>query len=118
MQLSIHHPNLPASPALVSHTESALLRAFSRVADRVAQVAVSITDVNGLRGGPDKRCVLRVTLTSGEMAQVRHTSDCAYAAVHRAADRIRRVVHEKLKRRRQVRRRSVQRRGGPHEIAI
>jgi len=111
VQLLIRHPNLSASPALASHTENVLLRALSRVADRVAQVAVSITDINGLRGGPDKRCVLRVTLTSGETAQVRHTSDCAYAAVDRAADRIRRVVREKVKRRRQMRRRSVQRRG-------
>jgi len=56
MMLSTHFGNLEASPSVRRDVEDLLLAAVDRFRSRVRTVNVSVTDVNGPRGGIDKKC--------------------------------------------------------------
>jgi ribosome-associated translation inhibitor RaiA len=76
---------------------------------------VRFADVNGPRGGPDKRCDVQVQLVGGHTVRVRETDRCLYRAVDRAARQARRVVKDRLRRQRAKRRCvSRRRREWPH----
>ena len=55
MNLSIHTHDLPADPALRDFIEEKLVSAFDRYMDHVSQFRVIVENVNGPRGGRDKR---------------------------------------------------------------
>jgi putative sigma-54 modulation protein len=46
--------------SLRSHVQQRIERVFARIGKRVRHVDVYLNDVNGPRGGPDKRCVIKV----------------------------------------------------------
>ena len=58
-------------------------------------------DVNGARGGADKRCRIIVTLIPSGSIRVEDTDSDLYAVVARAADRLARAVGRELERRRE-----------------
>ena len=69
-------------------------------------VDVYLTDVNGPKGGPDKRCRVVAHLPTGPVV-VRRAGRDPVAAVTAAAVRCRRLIRSRLRRRRDARRRPV-----------
>jgi hypothetical protein len=65
---------------------------------------VRFADVNGPRGGPDKRCDVQVQLVGGQTVRIRETDSCPYRAADRAARRAGRVARDRLRRLRTKRR--------------
>ncbi len=59
---------------LRSHIRQRIEHAFGRIRKRIRHVDVFINDVNGPRGGPDKRCVIKVD-TQGNEPVVAHGLD-------------------------------------------
>jgi ribosome hibernation promoting factor len=88
MRIDIRHSNFPLSGALTDHVERTVGLALRRFAGRVAAIAVRLVDVNGPRGGLDKRCRIVLTLDGGGQLVAQGLSDDAYAAVGRAAERL------------------------------
>ncbi|MBY0497248.1 MAG: HPF/RaiA family ribosome-associated protein [Cyanobacteria bacterium] len=67
--------------------------ALGRFTSRVRSLRVHVTDVNGPKGGEDKRCVVEVHLRQPARTTVIEDVDsCAEAAVSRAAERAGRAV--------------------------
>lgn len=67
--------------------------ALGRFASRIHSLVVRIGDVNGPRGGEDKRCLVHVRLASPRrMTIIEDTDPSAAAAISRAADRAGRTV--------------------------
>lgn len=67
--------------------------ALGRFAGRVRSLTVRLTDVNGPRGGPDKRCLIAVRLTRPRHVIVIDDVDADHnAVVSRAAERASRAV--------------------------
>ena len=97
--------------AILRHVEARLesaLRPFSRW---VLEATVRLEDINADRGGDDKRCSIVVALKrqGDEIAEA--TNANLYAAVDKAANRIRRSVRRATKRRLARDRRDPQRPG-------
>lgn len=74
----------------------AALRRFER---RVSFVNMKIEDLNGPRGGTDKRCIVEVELRGCSMVIVRSTaSETEYAAIANACSRVKTNVTRTLTR--------------------
>jgi hypothetical protein len=79
------------------HVAARLRDALRRFGDRLAWVVVHLDDVNGPRGGNDKRCVVRAQTIDGAYAVAAGTGCDFFAAVDRG---LRRALGGRLRRRR------------------
>jgi putative sigma-54 modulation protein len=86
----------PASacpPAVVERARTRLEFALGRFTGRVRSLSVRLTDLNGPRGGHDKRCQLDLRLVRPRRVIVIEDVDADFdVAVSRAADRAARAV--------------------------
>jgi len=97
MQVEVRCRGLERSPAVVAEVHERAERILGRRADRLWQAVVLLEDVNGPRGGIDKRCAVHLSGPLGELvaeardANLRKALDRALSAarrqVTRAADR-------------------------------
>ena len=72
--------------------------AFGRYSDRVNHVLVTISDVNGPRGGVDQRCQVRVSGRPSWHVVVRDDDADLRVAIGRALNRAGRVVARRIER--------------------
>ena len=73
---------------------------LSRFGRQVSAVTVNLEDLNGPRGGIDKRCSMQADLAPGDRVRVEKT-DCELpAAIGRTAARLAQAVARSLERRR------------------
>jgi hypothetical protein len=90
-----------------AYIERRLLYALGRFGHRVRRAMVRVEDLNGPRGGLDKRCHIEAQL-AGRGSLVVDVRDVELEpAIARAAGRIRRRVSDELSLRRDARRRGV-----------
>jgi hypothetical protein len=89
--------------------ERSLLFAVSRYGDEIQQITVYAEDVNGPRGGVDKRCVVRAKLRRGGSVEVRQDGTDFGQCLGLASSRLGRSVRRKLDVRRQFNRETVRR---------
>ena len=79
--------------ASVALARTRLAFALGRFAGRVRSLTVRLTDVNGPRGRPDKKCLIAVRLTRPRRVIVVEDVDTDHnVAVSRAAERTSRAV--------------------------
>jgi putative sigma-54 modulation protein len=81
--------------------ERRLSFALSRFGRRVRHVSVALVDVNGPRGGIDKKCAMHARLAPRGKVRVEDRDSEVAAAVDRAAGRLARAVGRALERRRE-----------------
>jgi len=65
------------------------------------RLAVWLSDINGPRGGRDKRCKIQISLDNGKTVVIEDTEEDMYAAIDRAADRADRALARQLSRSRE-----------------
>jgi len=75
-------------------------RKLGKFATAIERASVRIEDVNGPRGGVDKRCEIKVVLSGLPSVVVTEQQHSLQAAMDRALDRTERTVRRALKRRR------------------
>jgi len=75
MQINVQALNFDLTPALRQHTERRLHFALGRASGQISRLTVRLSDLNGPRGGEDKRCLLRITLTGAPTLPIESTSD-------------------------------------------
>ena len=103
MQLDIRSQGLDIGQDLRGHIERRLRFVLSRFGDRIGRVTVYLADLNGPRGGIDKRCRIVVRLLRSGQVFVEDTDSDLEAVVDRAADRVAQSVRRQLERRREWR---------------
>lgn len=101
MTISVRGDGLDVSPELGGHVERRLSFALSRFGGRVRAVSVGLADLNGPRGGIDKRCSMQARLAPRGTVRVEDTDSDLPAAIDRAATRLARAVTRALERRRE-----------------
>lgn len=92
MNIDIRTRGFSLTPGLRAHVERRLELALDRHLERIARVRVRIGDVNGPRGGEDKRCRIEVALRGGGTLRATVVDADAYAAIGAAAHRVARAV--------------------------
>lgn len=88
VSIELRSTNVPISVALREHVTRRLEFVMRRFSQRVRRVVVRIVDVNGPKGGPDKRCRIIARLEPSRSVSVEATDSDAYAAVSQAALRL------------------------------
>jgi len=106
MQIDIQVRQFSLTDALRSHAERRLRFALTCCDDHIQRVVMRLSDINGPRGGLDKRCQLRVVLAGLPDVVVEDTEDDLYFAIDRATDRAGRTVVRRLARQRDTARAS------------
>jgi ribosomal subunit interface protein len=106
MQIDIQARQFSLTDALRNHAERRLRLALTCFDDHIQRVAMQLSDINGPRGGADKRCHLQVMLTGLPDVVVEDTEADLYIAINRATDRAGRTVGRRLARQRDTARAS------------
>lgn len=99
MKLQVRGSNVDVTEVLRAHVTRRLRFALGRFEDRIGRVLVRFTDVNGERGGADKRCRIEVALRP-RTVRVDDTDADLFVAVDHAAGRVSRSVARALERER------------------
>jgi ribosomal subunit interface protein len=100
MQIEIQARKFSATRAMRAHIERRLGFALSSCYRHVKRILVRLSDINGPRGGNDKRCHIEVILPGQAAVVVEDTEADLYVAIDRAASRASRTVKRRLGRRR------------------
>ena len=100
LRLELRSTNIALTEPMRNHVARRLAFALRRFAHRVDRVTVRLVDINGPKGGPDKRCRIVVRLSPAQSVVVEATDSDAYAAVSQAAMRLDEAVARTLTRRR------------------
>lgn len=98
MQIGIQTRNFDLTQALRSHAERRLRFALTSADNHVQRIIVRLSDINGPRGGEDKRCRLQVVLAGLPDVVVEDTEADLYFAIDRAVDRAGRSVMRRINR--------------------
>jgi putative sigma-54 modulation protein len=103
--------SFPLTDAILRHVESRLESALGPFARFIVSVTARLQDVNGSRGGIDKRCSVVVALRRRGVVAVEETHANLYVAIDAVAHRLRRVVKRAVTRHRSRERKDLQRPG-------
>lgn len=86
--------------SLRKHAEKRMQFATDRFDSRIREIDVRLIDANGPRGGVDKICRVTATLRSGLVVFAEDRQANFFAAINRAAKRLRSLVSKKIAARR------------------
>ncbi len=98
MKIEVRFRGLESSDALREHAARQIHFHLSRFGNDVTAVLVRIADVNGPKGGIDKRCQISVHGTRFGSATLDEMSGDVYSAVDMAVQRIGRSIGRELDR--------------------
>lgn len=101
MRVAIQANGFVMTIALRMYTEHRLAVALGWARNHMRKLAISLSDINGPRGGIDKRCKIQVQLSGGREVIIEECEADLYAAIDRAADRADRAVVKQVERTRQ-----------------
>lgn len=96
MKVDVHAQGFPLTDALAEHAQRRLRFALKHATDRVQQVTVRLADINGPRGGVDKRCSVRLVMNGIPDIVMEDTEADMYVAINRAVDRVGRTVLRRM----------------------
>ena len=103
MKIDVRFRGLGSTEALREHAERRILFQLSRFGHELSAVVVRVSDINGPRGGLDKRCRIAVRGRRIPVLVIEETSADASSAIDLAVGRIARTVGRELERARGVR---------------
>ena len=103
MRIHVRSRGFELTNALRAYAERRLLFGLGRFGRRLQSVMLRMDDVNGPRGGADKRCQIVARLAPWGDVRVEELDGDLYAAIDRAADRLDRAVAREMERRREMR---------------
>lgn len=89
MQIQVNHDN---HVRLVAETAARLAKTvedfLAKFADRITRVEVHLGDLNGGKGGPDKRCMLEARMSNLQPIAVTHHAETLQLAIDGALERL------------------------------
>ena len=103
MRLEMRGVNYELGDGLRDFIERRLRLTLGRFAARIDRLTVRLSDVNGPRGGVDKRCRIAIALVPRGMVMVEGAGDDPFALVADTAKRAGRALRRTLDRRRRSR---------------
>lgn len=98
MKIEVRFHHLQLSEALRDHASRRAWLQLSRFGAEVVTATLGISDVNGPKGGVDKRCRVALRVRRGPSVVLEELSADAYAAVDLAVERAARALGRQLER--------------------
>lgn len=100
MRVDIKTNGFDLTEGLKEHTERHLKFALDRARHDVNTVTVRLSDINGPRGGNDKRCLIQIPLPQHRDVLIEETQPDLYAAIAHAVGRVGQTLDRRLTRQR------------------
>jgi ribosomal subunit interface protein len=104
MQFDIQARGFKLTRSIKTYVLRRLNDTLSRCDEAIHSVRIRLSDINGPKGGADKRCTIEVRLNQLPPVVVEDIQSDLYAAVDQATVRTERSVAKKLQRKRNYRR--------------
>lgn len=101
MHIDIRAQGFDLTDGLRDHAERRLNFALDWARHNIGKVVLRLTDINGPRGGQDKRCQLRIPLPRMRAVVIEETAADIYLAIDRSIDRAARALERRLSRQRE-----------------
>jgi putative sigma-54 modulation protein len=108
MNIDIQARGFELTDGLREHTQRRLHFATNWALDEVKTIKVRLSDINGPRGGEDKRCLIQIPLTNKKQILIHDTEADLYLAIDRAVHRAEQLLAKQIGRRKQHTRVKVQ----------
>ena len=102
MRVDIKTSGIDLTDDLREHAERRLEFALDRAHHDISNVTVRLSDINGPRGGFDKRCQIQIPLPHHRGVVIEETDSDLYVAIDRAASRAGNTLGRQLSRRRNL----------------
>lgn len=100
MRIDIQAKGFELTNALRTHAQRRLQFALDWAGRDVRNVNVRLSDINGPRGGNDKRCAIQISLGAQDLV-VEDTEADLYVAIDRAVERSKRALSKRIARSRE-----------------
>jgi putative sigma-54 modulation protein len=100
MKLTIRSRHMEITTSTYEEIWRRIYMAFGRVSSLVDEVELTLTDLNGPKGGVDKRCRLNIRGRGIAKVSVEHVGVNTVATVAMAAERAEQAILRRLARRR------------------
>ena len=101
MQFDIQTKGFSLTESLRNYTEKRMEFALHRNDKHILRTCVWLADINGPRGGIDKRCQVELKLAGQNSIVIEDTEADLYVAIDRACERAMRTLKRRLERLRQ-----------------
>lgn len=98
MKVNVRFKGFPSSDSLAEHVTRKVHQHLSRFGQRVTAVDARLSDINGPRGGRDKRCFFTVQVEGAPPVAVETLHQDFYAAVDLALGRVAEAVGRNIER--------------------
>jgi len=98
MKYEIVARDFQLTDSLRTYIEKRINFTFNGRFDQLKRICVRLSDINGPRGGIDKRCRIQISLPRLKDVVVDDTESNLYVAIDRAVDRAGRTVNRRLTR--------------------
>lgn len=96
MIIDIKSRGFSLTPALKSFVDQRMSFVLARYGEKISRVNVTLLDVNGPKGGVDKRCSVHLKLQSATSIVLQETHEDLYEAIVYCGNRLRRIVGRKV----------------------
>jgi len=96
MRVDIKTSGFDLTEGLRDHAQKRLEFALGWARYDVSRVSINLSDINGPRGGKDKRCQIRIPLPGNRDVVIQDTESDLYAAIDLAADRASQTLERRL----------------------
>jgi putative sigma-54 modulation protein len=106
MQITIQARKFSLTDALYNYADRRLRSTLDSHSDYIQYITMRLSDINGPRGGKDKRCQIQITLFGLTNVVIVDTETDLYLAIDKATDRAERNVIRKIERHRTLLRHS------------
>lgn len=100
MRVDIKTSGFDLTEGLREHTERRLRFALDWARYDLGKVTMRLSDINGPRGGNDKRCQIQIFLPHNRDVVIEDTESDLYVAIDRAVDRASQTLDRRLSRQR------------------
>lgn len=101
MQMDIQSQGFSLTEGLNNYVEKRLAYGLSRGDNAITRINVRLSDINGPRGGADKRCLIEMRIKGQPSVVIEDTEVDLYVAIDRATERAGRTLARRLARQRE-----------------
>ncbi len=101
MQMDIQSQGFSLTEGIRDYVMKRLAYTLAHGDAAITRIIVRLSDINGPRGGDDKRCLIEVRLKAASAVVIEDTEGDLYVAIDRAAERAGRTLARRLARQRE-----------------
>ena len=99
MKIHVNSQEKALNSSFKKYIEKRLRRFYRKASDSVSRITVTLKDINGPKGGTDKQCKLKLTMSGQPPILVVATKETSEKAFFHAAARAAQTLSRQLKRR-------------------